>query len=183
MPIQFPRPSNAEPFYIRDWWKRQCTKAFDVVPAPNFGNVGGRLSTFRLSDSSVNVQKAPNLRNLGTMYQAPDQYARINPAAVMMTEQLDQTTGHNRVIGAQNERIIGVSRNASGAALGGVRVTVFRTVYDVVVGSTVSDGSGNWTVYPNQVGPYYFVEYLAGSPDVFGTTPNTNTSTQFTPGQ
>ena len=171
-----------EPFYIRDWWKRQCTKAFDVVPAPNFGNVGGRLSPYRM-DPGVSVQKAPNLRNLGFGFQAPDQYASVNPAAAILISFQDETNGFDRELGIQNERIIGVSRDSTGNPLAGVTVHVFQTATDVLVGQALSDGSGNWTVYPNQIGPYYFVEYKAGSPDVFGTTPNTNTSTQFTPGQ
>jgi hypothetical protein len=182
MPIAFPRPSGAEPSYIRDWWKRLATKAFDVVPAPAFGNVGDRLSSFRMEPGKA-VQKAVNLRNLGFGYQDPCQSAVVNPAAALMAEMLDETNADNRVLGRQNERIVGVSRDATGLALAGCTVHVFRTADDVLVASAVSDGSGNWTVYPNQRGPYYFVEYLAGSPDVFGTTPNTNTSTQFTPGQ
>ena len=116
------------------------------------------------------------------MYRAPDQSATINPAATLVAL-FDQTVTFNRDLGQQNKRIIGVSRDSAGAALGNCTVKVFRTSDDVLVASTTSDGSGNWTAYPNQTGPYYFVEYKAGGTDVFGTSPNTNTATQFTPGQ
>lgn len=115
------------------------------------------------------------------MYVAPDQTARVNPAKYI-DELYDMDVSYDRDLGQQNERIVGVSRDATGAALGSCVVKVFRTADDVLVASTTSDGSGNWTAYPNQPGPYYFVEYKAGSPDVFGTSPNTNTSTQFQPG-
>ena len=116
------------------------------------------------------------------MYTAPDQTAVVNPAA-FIDELYDETIGFDRDLGQQNNRIIGISRDSAGAALGNCTVKVFRTSDDVLVASTTSDGSGNWTAYPNQQGPYYFVEYKAGAPDVFGTSPNTNTATPFTPGQ
>lgn len=70
--------------------------------------------------------------------------------------------------------ISGVTRDSSGAALGSCVVKLYRTATDVLVDSTVSDGSGNYS-FPN-VTPgdtYYVVAYLAGSPDVEGTTNNT----------
>jgi hypothetical protein len=115
------------------------------------------------------------------MYVAPTNTAVTNPARRIFAVS-DDITGNDRVLGDQNARIIGVSRDSTGVALGGCTVKVFRTADDVLVASTVSDGSGNWTAYPNQEGPYYFVEYKAGIPDVFGTSPNTNTYTTFTPG-
>lgn len=191
MPIQFPRPTGPTRSYIESQWWAQKTKAFDAVPAPNLGRVGFPFQSWQIGGPSgwsldpgigVSPKRATNLRNLSTMYVAPDQTARVNPAA-LIDELYDETKGFDRDLGQQNERIIGVSRDATGAALGGCSVKVFRTADDVLVASTVSDASGNWTAYPNQQGPYYFVEYKAGSPDVFGTSPNTNTATQFTPGQ
>lgn len=168
MPIQFPQQTGPVRSYVEaQWWARN-TKYFAAVPAPKLG--------------SVAPVRAVNLRRFGTMYQSPEQTATVNPAA-QITQLYDLTKGFTRVLGTQNERIIGVSRDAGGVALGDCAVKVFRTADDALVGSTTSAGSGDWTVYPNQTGPYYFVEYKAGIPDVFGTSPNTNTSTQFTPGQ
>src|SRR3954454_12263498 len=70
--------------------------------------------------------------------------------------------------------ISGVTRDSTGAALGSCTVKLYRTATDVLVDTTVSDVSGNYS-FPN-VTPgdtYYVVAYLAGSPDVEGTTNNT----------
>jgi hypothetical protein len=167
-----------------------ATKAFAVVPAPNMGRPGfplqawnyGGPSGFSLNPGTgVMPNQAVNLRNLSKMYTAPDQTSRPNPAA-LIDELYDETKGFDRDLGQANIRIVGVSRDATGVALGTCVVKVFRTVDDVLVASTVSDGSGDWTAYPNQAGPYYFVEYKSGAPDVFGTSPNTNTATTFQPG-
>ena len=125
--------------------------------------------------------RAVNLRNLSEVYDASISKAVVNPARRAFAVS-DDINGNDRVLGTQNARIIGVSRDATGVALGSCTVKVFSTVNDQLVASTVSDGAGDWTAYPNQAGPYYLVEYKAGSPDVFGTSPNTNTYTAFTPG-
>jgi hypothetical protein len=190
MPIAFP-PSLQEPLFQRRQWLALATKWADMVAAPNMGSPGlafgktavGKFDPRSLDPGlSVMANRATNLRNLRFVYQAPDQNSIVNPAA-LFDELYDETTGFDRDLGQQNIRIIGVSRDAVGAALGVCVVKVFRTSDDVLVASTISDGSGNWTAYPNQVGPYYFVEYKAGAPDVFGTSPNTNGATTFTPGQ
>ena len=180
--------------YTEQLWLKNSLKSFDVVPAPNLVGVG---IPFKASSSADGTQVvfnpgfpgpkgntfAVNLRRLGTVYEAPTSTAIVNPAAQLINDHTDEYSGDNRVLGQSNDRIIGVSRDATGAALGNCTVNVFKTSNNELVGSTISDGSGNWTVYPNQAGPYYFVEYKSGSPDVFGTSPNTNTATQFTPGQ
>lgn len=189
MPIAFPLAARGNAF-SEGVWLRQATKTFNAVSAPNLGRVGFPLQAWQQGGSSgwsmnpgigIAPNKAVNLRRLGTMYADPCQTAVVNPAA-LFDEMYDMDVSFDRDLGQQNTRIVGVSRDATGVALGSCVIKVYRTVDDVVVGSTTSDGSGNWTVYPNQQGPYYFVEYKAGSPDVFGTSPNTNTATQFTPG-
>jgi len=67
----------------------------------------------------------------------------------------------------------GVTRDSTGAALPGCTVDMFVTGTDTFIATTVSDGSGNFTLLPPASGPYYLVAYLAGSPDVAGTTVNT----------
>jgi hypothetical protein len=190
MPIAFPRATGPVRSYIESKWWAQMTKCFDAVPAPNLGRIGYPLQTWQQGGAAgwsldpgigVSPNRAVNVRRFSTMYQAPDQTARVNPAA-MIDEQYDETKGFDRDLGQQSNRIVGVSRNATGVALGNCVVKVFATADDTLVASTTSDGSGNWTAYPNAQGPYYFVEYKTGSPDVFGTSPNTNAATQFTPG-
>ena len=185
MPIAFPRPTGPYRSVIESQWWAKTAKAFDGVPAPTFGSP--KLSSVLTSrvgfslDPGLAVRSAVNLRDLGRGYVDVRSTASVNPAG-KLREWGDGTKTYNRVLGAQNNRIVGVSRDASGAALGDCVVKVFATASDVLVDQTVSDGAGNWIAYPNQVGPYYFVQYKAGSPDVFGTSPNTNTATTFTPG-
>jgi len=189
MPIQFPAVAGPKNNFAEKLWLAQMTKCFDAVPAPNMGRPGAPVNTTwpgGMGGWSLNPgytpQAAVNLRRPSTTYQAPDQTAVVNPAA-MIDECYDETKGFDRDLGQLSMRIIGVSRDASGAALGGCSIHVFRTTDDTLVALTTSDGSGNWVAYPNAPGPYYFVEYKAGSPDVFGTSPNTNTATPFQPGQ
>ena len=166
-------------------------KAFDIIPAPSMARAGvpfgqnckysGQPGWSLDPGKPVHECRAVNLRNLSWTYDASISKSRVNPARRAFAVS-DDINGNDRVLGTQNARIVGVSRDATGVALGSCTVKVFRTADDVLVGSTVSDGSGNWTAYPNQEGPYYLVEYKAGSPDVFGTSPNTNTYTTFTPG-
>lgn len=74
--------------------------------------------------------------------------------------------------GISNRTLSGVSRDASGAPLGNVRVLVFRTSDNAFIAETLSDASGNWSLVITVGGPFFLVEYLAGAPDVFGTSPN-----------
>ena len=68
--------------------------------------------------------------------------------------------------------ITGVTRDSTGAALGGVSLEVFRTD-GTLVSRTTSDGSGNFVTDPVGLGATYQVDaYLSGSPDVAGTTKN-----------
>jgi hypothetical protein len=81
--------------------------------------------------------------------------------------------------GYERLTLTGVSRDSAGAALGGCTVKIFSSINDVKLYETVSDGSGDWSVdvAPNP-GPFYYVEYKVGSPDVAGTSLNTNVPTK-----
>lgn len=73
-----------------------------------------------------------------------------------------------------NLTISGVTRDSSGVALGACTVDLFRTIDNVFIGQTISDGSGNYIFDGVQQGfTYYVVAYLAGAPDTAGTTLNT----------
>lgn len=70
--------------------------------------------------------------------------------------------------------ISGISRDANGNALGGCTVMVFYTGIDKLYTKVVSDANGVWrALVPDKVTQFYAVSYLAGSPDVAGTTVNT----------
>ena len=74
----------------------------------------------------------------------------------------------------------GVTRDSAGAILGGCTVKLFGTATDVLIATTTSDaGTGAYSFATFALGSteYYAVAYLAGSPDVAGTTVNTLVST------
>jgi hypothetical protein len=74
--------------------------------------------------------------------------------------------------------IIGVTHNASGGTLGGCTVHLFEAATDIEIAQTVSDGSGNFAfLIGNNAGFFYLVSYLAGAPDVAGTSVNTLVAT------
>jgi hypothetical protein len=76
--------------------------------------------------------------------------------------------------------LTGITKNGSGVALGNCTVMLFRSSDDVKILTTTSDASGNFTLsLPNDsYKNYYLVCYLAGSPDVAGTSIDTLTLTQ-----
>lgn len=77
--------------------------------------------------------------------------------------------------GFERLSLSGVSRDDTGAALGSCTVKVFLTPSDSKFAELTSDGSGDWSI-PDlgaTIGPFYLVEYKAGSPDRAGTSVNT----------
>ena len=76
-------------------------------------------------------------------------------------------------LGSNNLTLSGVSRDSSGATLSNCRVMVFRTQDKSFITEIVSDASGVWSLTLNVGGPFFLVEYKAGSPDVAGTSLNT----------
>jgi hypothetical protein len=71
-------------------------------------------------------------------------------------------------------QISGTTKDANNANVGGVTVHLFTTVRDELIDTQVSDANGSYscpTVLPGY--SHYAVAYLAGSPDVAGTTVNT----------
>lgn len=72
-------------------------------------------------------------------------------------------------------RLTGTTRDSSGATLGNCTVHLFNSA-DQEIAETISDGSGAFTFTADaNSGTFYLVAYLAGSPDVAGTTKNTLT--------
>ena len=71
--------------------------------------------------------------------------------------------------------ISGVTRDNTGAILGGCAVEIFRTQDDVKFDNTTSDAVTGVYIFNAAVlgDQYYAVAYKAGSPDVAGTTVNT----------
>ena len=73
--------------------------------------------------------------------------------------------------------VAGVTRDSTGAPLGGCTVHLFESATDAEVAETTSDGSGNYLFSIGQnAGFFYVVAYKVGSPDLAGTTVNTITA-------
>lgn len=77
-------------------------------------------------------------------------------------------------------QLAGITRDATGAALGNCRVIVLEVGQQFVQGApivaeTTSDGSGNYTIEVPRNTAYQLLCYKAGSPDVAGASVNTLT--------
>lgn len=72
-------------------------------------------------------------------------------------------------------RIVGVTRDANDAPLGGCTVQLMRTRDNLVVDTDISDGSGNFALSTMSLPEELFqvMAYLSGSPDVAGMSVNT----------
>lgn len=185
MPIAFPRPSGHTPIFYRDAGLIFRTPAW-AVPTPNFGRVGTPLSDDTLNPGlpmsrlpgASGGGAAANVRRFGTVYADVQVTAIQNPQAVVGEGRvLNDRRVYDRVQGFKTGILAGVSRDSTGAALGNCRVMIFRTAVGVgqqdFVGETTSDGSGNWSFGIMESGPFFLVEYIAGSPDRAGTSLNT----------
>lgn len=173
MPIQFPRPTGPNHLFERQWLLELKSKYFRTN-APNYAGVG--LQQVLLAPGMPITKAYPNVRDLGTNYKAVYQTAIVNPAAALNIRR-DATVPYSRVGARLVMTISGVSRDATGVALGGCRILVFRTADNTLVGETISDGAGAWSLTNiAPVGALFYVEYKAGAPDIFGTSPNTNTA-------
>lgn len=71
---------------------------------------------------------------------------------------------------AVGKLIAGVTRDATGAALGGVTVDLYDTRTRQFVATTVSDGNGDYSFGVGGGGGYFEVAYLTGAPDRAATT-------------
>jgi len=76
--------------------------------------------------------------------------------------------------GADMVYLSGITRDSSGNPLGNCMVQLFRTQDDLFVNEVISDNGGFYRVgSPYRNTQHYLVAYLAGSPDVAGTTLDT----------
>jgi len=86
-----------------------------------------------------------------------------------------------RLLPASRVTITGVSRDASGVALGGCLCTLFRVTTNgplpvyTQLAQVTSDGSGNYAFTVGTNGPYRVTFDLAGAPILAGITLNTLT--------
>jgi hypothetical protein len=69
--------------------------------------------------------------------------------------------------------IIGVTKDATGAALGNCALVLLRTADNSVAALGTSDGSGNYRLGASPSIQHRLDAYLPGSPDVAGSSVNT----------
>lgn len=173
MPIAFPLHCRGRDFE-RPFWV-YIPKTSNFVRAPNMDAPNQPLAAFQcdrgLSQKALlNQQHVPNSGYLGQQWTAV-----VNPASEQRSPgpAFVPLPTYNRTLGNYLLRMSGVSRDCAGAALGSVRVMLFTTPDNRYVQETTSDGSGNWSMDIFVSGPFYLVEYKAGSPDQAGTSVNT----------
>jgi hypothetical protein len=106
---------------------------------------------------------------LGIMFGATDVLGR--PGRRFNTPEIP----FRSVRGTASYRIAGVSRDANGNPLPLCTVTLFETGTDRIVQKVVSEAVTGVFAFsvPDTTTRYYAVFYLAGAPDVAGTTVNT----------
>lgn len=173
MPIAFPIPQRgASVSSIFKGFQNQFVR----VPAVNQAQIGTPFSSEKPTTFTEARSRHRNFRNLGKQFVQVGSMARPNP---VNTPQTDQRL-FKRVFayGDGNRELRGVSRDSVGAILGNCRVMIFRTEDMSFVKETTSDASGAWAVSMMAGGPFFYVEYKAGAPDVAGTSKNTLVTAQ-----
>jgi hypothetical protein len=113
----------------------------------------------RSGHATVTSYLAKNLRlNLGLS--APIGHYGTQP------KKFDSPAFHGRFL------ITGITRNSSGAAIGGCIVELFKhDAVNTFVDRAMSDGSGSYKfILGDNATNYWLRAYLPGSPDLFGTT-------------
>ena len=171
MPIEFPQYLRDDPFRRVEW------KAYAKLPvqiAPNRERLGVLFDKNSLAPG-IGTRTEPNVLALGKNYALDS--AIVPPAKTMYAPPAMRNIAEARRLGFTRLILSGVSRDAIGVALGNCQVMVFSTTGKNLVAETTSDASGNWSVDVSFGGPFFFVEYKVGAPDVFGTSPNTNVAT------
>jgi hypothetical protein len=97
--------------------------------------------------------------------------------AIWFRRRLLPYQSQNNVAVVRSFLISGVTRDAAGNALASCTVKLYRTDSDLMVASTVSDGSGAYSFQVPDATQFYAVAFKAGSPDVTGATDNPITGT------
>lgn len=168
MPVAFPPP-------VRGWPGIQARNLYKppagFVAVPNTANPGYPFSAATLDGGRGKVAPRPrNMDNPGMPFSS------VKWPVQTVAQPFTEPRRALELRGTLNMVLSGVSRDSTGATLGNCQVLVFRNEDRSLVAETTSDASGNWSVSLLKGGPFFLVEYKAGSPDVFGTSPNNLTA-------
>jgi hypothetical protein len=168
VPIAFP-PAERGP----DWdWASGLSQSEVEYDITNLAAIGQEFDGLVLDPGigiGWNIGIGVNLPNLGADYEAPEFYARMNPVKTIAID----PTKWSVFFDYASAGLSGITRDSTGAVLGGCTVDMFYTATDAFVQSTTSNAVGAFSFSQMAPGPYYFVAYLPGSPDVAGTSVNT----------
>lgn len=97
----------------------------------------------------------------------------LAPAPKMENERvLTVTKLPSSKLGQWRRAIYGFTKNSVGTLLPGCTVDLFDTATNTLRDTCVSDVNAYYEVSAYIDGPFYIVAYLAGTPDVAGTTVN-----------
>ena len=140
-----------------------------LVSVPNLRNPGVKFTFDAATGPSARQAVWPNLASPGVGF--AKSYMAYN-IETRPQHFVDARLGLEDE-GTLNMSLTGISRDSAGVALGGCTVLLFRTQDRTLVAETVSDGAGNYSFSVMKGGPFFLVEYKAGSPDVSGTSLNT----------
>lgn len=168
MPVAFPPGLRGHPAIQA---KSLIQKPFDYIPAPNMGNPGVRFTFDTLDGGLGKIIAMPNSRSPGVNFAKVYLQHDSEPRPQVFTD----AKLFKENDGALRTALTGVSRDSTGAALGACQIMAFRTVDKLLVGETISDGSGNWSLDLLVTGPFFLVEYKDGGTPVAGTSLNTLT--------
>jgi hypothetical protein len=108
----------------------------------------------------------------------PAQYPRVPKGGCRIlihgVAKLDfKPTFRSRNLSVQTFTIAGITKDSTGAPLGGCVVDLFNTDTDVKINSIISDVNGNYS-FPVQPGvQFYIVAYKPETPNIAGTSANT----------
>lgn len=167
------RPKSLQPMGVF----RLPTTPWDAAARPrgsSFGQVEGvptlwDLAYWNIGLAAINLQPI-RLRNLFT-----------NPRAPAVSEQRREPgVVHSLLLPVRVATLSGVTYDSNGVILPSCTVDLFDTATDIRLDTKVSDattGAFSFTSAGFSPATHYLVAYLAGSPDVAGTTINTLTGT------
>jgi len=125
----------------------------------------------------IKNRRPPNLREgAGGSIYAINESVSFGPRMIIKaTKQGSDMFFRSPVMAGDNWELSGVTRDSTGAPLGNCTVHLFYASTDQFISAQISDPTTGAFTFQigNNAGPFYVTAYLAGTPDVAGTSLNT----------